>query len=252
MGTLTQSDDVKKEFIPVKVGTRNKIVTALIICSQLDVIPGDLCRKYENTNFVNSSISKKKTFLQILKDKSISKEFSEYANLRLGNSDLATHRDIRSSVEYATEFITGWIVEDAFVKWLGWLGLECELKGNDSSRELLTSASMISTKPAIHLTKSNRFIELIADYNDYWHKNGRCHLRNDKYRNLVEEQAVLIGISQHGIHLIDFNDSEVLSRIDQLAVYISKHKPYGNKPAWEIQFSQPLELETVAERLLLL
>ena len=73
MGTLTQSDDVKKEFIPVKVGTRNKIVTALIICSQLDVIPGDLCRKYENTNFVNSSISKKKTFLQILKDKSISR-----------------------------------------------------------------------------------------------------------------------------------------------------------------------------------
>ena len=238
--------------VTLQTNTQKRILAALLICIELKVSPREICNEYGGANFVNSSISKKKTFLQILKDKSISKEFSEYANLRLGNSDLATHRDFRSSVEYATELITGWIVEDAFVKWLEGLGLECELRGNDSSRELLASGSMISTKPDIHLTKSNRFIELIADYHDYWHKNRRCHLRNDKYRNLVEEQAVLIGISQHGIHLIDFNDSEVLSRIEQLAVHISKHKPYGNKPAWEIQFSQPLELETVAERLLLL
>ena len=252
MGLSKDMLDNSDQNVVIGPKSRERIVSALLICAQLNVAPSEICAKYEATNFANSSISKLDTFLQILKDKSISREFSEYANLRLGNSDLATHRDVRSSVEYATELITGWIVEDAFVKWLGGLGLECELKGNDSSRELLTSASMISTKPDIHLTRSNRFIELIADYHDYWHKNRRCHLRNDKYRNLVEEQAVLIGISQHGIHLIDFNDSEVLSRIDQFAVYISKHKPYGNKPAWEIQFSQPLELETVAERLLLL
>ena len=73
MGLSKEMLDNSDQNVVIGPKSRERIVSALLICAQLNVAPSEICAKYEATNFANSSISKLDTFLQILKDKSISR-----------------------------------------------------------------------------------------------------------------------------------------------------------------------------------
>jgi hypothetical protein len=115
-------------------------------------------------------------------------------------------KDGRSSAEYGLSLIYGWFIEDIIVKWLKDNGLTVNKIGSDCNREFL-KAGNITTDLDIEVInpktgKSEKF-DIYNDSRDYWVKNNKMDVRENKWNALIRDSAAMLCISSSGFAIID-------------------------------------------------
>ena len=176
--------------------------------------------KYKNTFFENTSLSKKESFISLMRlNPSIS--LKEYLDSK---TNLSHFKDKRSNIEYAIDLVLGWLSEDTIISHLREKNITCDLNGRDRYREFL-SPEFISAQPDIKIKTNERYrtLEIMNDWNDYWIRSDKLDLRDNKFLKLSNEQSLFLGIapmSSKGIFL-DFS-----KKLD----FIERYNPaYGKK-----------------------
>lgn len=141
------------------------------------------------------------------------------------------HADKRSPLQYARDLVSSWIMEDYFFNILKSESYNITLSGADQNRTILSNTKTSSSSDYLISQSSKKIkLELMNDYTGFWEKTKKFHLRDFKYNNLYNEQAVLLGVSvpTNKFFLYDFNDNINAKKIDS-------HRPYGGKSAYEIE-----------------
>ena len=234
-------------FVDISSGSENKIVATLKICHFIGIPVDDLLNTYSGQVFDESKLEKLTVYSDLLKERKVSTEFTEYAQKRLGTEDLVSFRDSRNALEYAVDLLLGWIVEDAFVEWCLRNGIDARLSGKDSERELQSNSNSIDSNSDIYLKDSERRLEIVQDHTGFWIRQGVGHLRNDKLDKLLEQRSVLIGISEECVFWFDLGDYSTRSNLMSTRAFIQNHKHFGNKPAWEIPFNNPKSMSELKD-----
>jgi len=170
-----------------------KIATFNMLVNHLQVSIDDVLNRYNHLTFRDTKISKKELFHQIINNK-LTKENIDFLN-KSGNVT-AHQNDKRTYKEYATELVLSWLIEDTVVMKLINKGVPAELQGADSEREFLTQ-NEIDTTPDIRIGIGNeyRLVEVFIDWTGYWSRKGSADLRGNKFLRLVNERALLLGLS---------------------------------------------------------
>lgn len=141
--------------------------------------------------------------------------------------------DKRSVSEYGRDLVASWLFEDFIIRKLSENGLDVRKNGSDRNREILPSLSISPASDCtVAVNGKKRCMEIICDYSGWWKRNGQVDLRDGKYKSLLRENSMLLGIS--------FTDKLyfLISDIGSVdALYIPNHKPYGDKPAYKITVS---------------
>ena len=176
--------------------------------------------KYKNTFFENTSLSKKESFISLMRlNPSIS--LKEYLDSK---TNLSHFKDKRSNIEYAIDLVLGWLSEDTIISHLREKNITCDLNGRDRYREFL-SPKYISAQPDIKvkINEQYRALEIMNDWNDYWIRSDMLDLRDNKFLKLSNEKSLFLGIapmSSKGIFL-DFSE-----KLD----FVERYNPaYGKK-----------------------
>lgn len=150
------------------------------------------------------------------------------------------NRDKRSIEEYAQDLVSSWVYEDTLRNQLV-KNFDIILSGSDKSRNILPN-SKVSTNAdyIINWGGSKFYLELVNSYGDYWKRTKKLDLRDNKFEQLKSKQALLVCID---IYYKDFFIIDLSIHFD-LFKYIKKHKPWGNKPAYQLRLDhiQPTEL----------
>lgn len=109
-----------------------------------------------------------------------------------------------------------------------------ELSGADRNRMILPNQRTSTTSDYI-ITSPNGIcikMELVNDYTGFGAKNHTLHLRDNKYLQLQRNCCLLLAIAltsyTRKYAIFDF-------RNEIPAQNISQHRPYGYKPAYELQ-----------------
>jgi hypothetical protein len=122
------------------------------------------------------------------------------------NCNIPFAKDGRSSLEYGLSLIFGWFIEDIIVKWLEDNELIVNKIGSDANRVFL-KARNITTDLDIEvlnpLTGKSEKFDIYNDSRDYWVKNNKMDVRENKWNALVREQAAMLCISSAGFAIID-------------------------------------------------
>jgi len=142
----------------------------------------DYLVRYRGSVFSGTSLDKFELFRGLLSN-SLSEVELSYVNQMLN----IKHRDKRSALEYGSELVLGWLIEDVVRDVFG-----LELCGSDSEREFLP-VGKISNLTDFRL--GDRPIELMVDWGSYWIDLGRIHFRHDKLRKLIEANAIVLGFA---------------------------------------------------------
>lgn len=156
-------------------------------------------------------------------------ENKRYLENKLGG--LSHLKDRRSNEEYALDLILGWAVEDAMRDIFNeTLHLNTSLNSADKNREFLTSPEA-SSDFIIYHNDQEHYVEIISDYTGFWRNTSRVHLRDKKFLNLKAEDGILLGIDYR-------NSSFLILKVKSIegnrVRRIKEHRPYGGKPAYEI------------------
>jgi hypothetical protein len=151
-------------------------------------------KKYKGKYFKDTKIHKYDVFKE-----SLTYNFSETNKKYLEKmGSISSHQnDRRTPVGYCCDLIYGWIAEDIIAEVISKQEtLEVGFHGTDGEREFLKMRE-ISTDPdlVINNGEKTRLVEIYCDWKDYWQTHGKADLRDDKYKKLVKENAVLFGIS---------------------------------------------------------
>ena len=234
-------------FVDISISSNKKIVATLKICHFIGISMDDLLENYSGQVFSESKLEKLTVYRDLLKERKVSTEFTEYAQKRLGTDELVSFRDSRDAIGYAVDLLLGWIVEDAFVEWCMTNGIDARLSGKDSQRELQSNSNSIDSNSDIYLSHSKRKLEIVQDHTGFWMRKGVGHLRNEKLDKLLEQQSVLIGISEECVYWFDLGDYSTRSNLMSTRAFIHKHKHFGNKPAWEIPFNNPKSMSELKD-----
>jgi hypothetical protein len=122
------------------------------------------------------------------------------------NCNIPFAKDNRSSSEYGLSLIYGWFIEDIIVKWLEDNRFTVNKIGADSQRVFL-KARNITTDLDIEVTntitgKTEKF-DIYNDSRDYWVKNDKMDVRENKWNALVNHSAAMLCISSAGFAIID-------------------------------------------------
>ena len=234
-------------FVDISISGKKKIVATLKICHFIGIPVDDLLDTYSSEVFDESNLEKLTVYSDLLKERKVSTEFTEYAQKRLGAEDLVSFRDSRSALEYAVDLLLGWIVEDGFVEWCLTNGIDARLSGKDSQRELQSNSNGIDSDSDIYLSHSKRRLEIVQDHTGFWMRQGVGHLRNEKLDKLLEQQSILIGVSEECVYWFDLGDNSTRSNLMLTRTLIHKHKHFGNKPAWEIPFNNPKSMSELKD-----
>lgn len=152
------------------------------------------------------------------------------------------HTDYRTPLEYAQDLVASWLVEDSFLKILNSGGLHTTLDGADHNRRILANVETSASSDFIVSYNGNsRKLELMNDYAGHWARTGLLHLRDYKYQRLTAERALFLAVSitTKDFALFDFNE-EISAR------FIPSHRPYGGKPAYEINITNEMMRETTS------
>lgn len=155
------------------------------------------------------------------------------------------HSDTRTPFKYAQDLVASWLIEDSFLDVFNRCGLYTSLDGADCTRHILScSKTSTSSDYSVCYDNMTRKIELMNDYTGFWAKNRKLHLRDNKYKNLQKEHAILLAISMttKEFALFDFKD-------EIKAKYIPSHRPYGYKPAYEISISDDMMYNATGENI---
>ena len=145
------------------------------------------------------------------------------------------HSDRRTPLEYGQDLVASWLLEDHFLKKLDQSDVyRIQLGGNDRNRMILRETRVSTTSDFLLVSGAKQVsLELMNDYTGFWARTQRLHLRDNKYQSLCSSGSVLLAASiptaQYG--LFDFGKN--IS-----AKYIPEHKPYGNKPAYELALNR--------------
>lgn len=146
------------------------------------------------------------------------------------------HSDRRTPLAYAQDLVASWLVEDSFLDTFNRCGLEATLDGADNNRQIL-SESKTSASSDFSITHNgiSRKLELMNDYTGFWAQYHRLHLRDSKYQNMEREHSLFLAVSMETkeFALFDFNE-------EVNAEYIKFHRPYGNKPAYELNITNDM------------
>lgn len=144
------------------------------------------------------------------------------------------HSDSRTPIKYGQDLVASWVFEDFFLNEMQSAGLNISLSGADRNRTILpnqrtsTSSDYIITAPS----DNQILMELVNDYTGFWAKNQKLHLRDNKYSQLQRNNCLLLAIalSPQTQKYAIFDFREVIP-----AHLIPKHRPFGYKPAYELQ-----------------
>lgn len=169
-----------------------KIDACLKAVNMLGVSVKKIVKKYRSQIMPDSSISREDLFEGIM-DKNPTRDHFDYVT---NKCNLVHHMDSRTAFEYGVDLILGWIIEDAAILALSQNGQVAVLSGEDRYREFLNPRK-ISTQPDIRLSIKgrDRYIEIFADWKGTWGKQNHADLRDNKYNKLLQENAILFGIS---------------------------------------------------------
>lgn len=143
------------------------------------------------------------------------------------------HSDRRTPIQYAQDLVASWIFEDYFLHEMKSSNFDISLSGSDRSRLILQNTKTTTNSDYVITSKSGNkiSIELVNDYTVFWARTHKLHLRDNKYNQLKRNKCLLLAVSlsdqMQKYALFDF-------RKDIPATYIAKHRPYGYKPAYEI------------------
>ena len=155
-----------------------------------------------------------------------------YANIRT----CIHHADRRSYFEYAMDLVASWLMEDYLLKTMSSDSYEIVLNGADKERRILPSAKTSTSSDFLITKHETRIsIEIMNDYTGFWKKHRVLHLRDTKYQSLQRAKSLFIAIatSSGEFAIYDFRKSVAATRIPS-------HRPYGFKPAYELQM--PVEM----------
>ncbi len=115
----------------------------------------------------------------------------DYLEDKLG--DLQHLKDQRSDAGYALELVMGWLVEDLIVNILE-ENHDVSRGSADSEREFLSNPEASSDLEVV-VDGETVPLEITQDYTGYWQRKGEFStLRDGKFENLKEEEALIIGL----------------------------------------------------------
>ena len=149
------------------------------------------------------------------------------------------HSDNRTPIQYGQDLVASWVFEDYFLSEMLNPDFSIDLAGADRNRTILPHQKTSTSSDYIITTAagSNINMELINDYTDFWARNHTLHLRDNKYLQLQRNRCLLLAIvlteNVRKYALFDFRE-------DIPAKYIQNHKPYGNKPVYELRIPQDM------------
>ena len=238
------------DYTEIDSKLQQKVISTLRICHLIDIPLDKLFNDYNGILFEDSTLDKSEVFSNLLKARRIPTGFIDYAERRLGDIELGSYRDERSTLAYAIDLILGWIIEDLFVKWCQINEINAVLDGKDSGRELLSKSGQIGGKADILLRNSGKKIEVIQDYSNFWARNKIGHLRNEKLDQLLADSTILLGFTENQVYFFNFGDHVTRQAIMADRTLIPRHKYFGNKPAWEIPFTNPMTMTALRKVLL--
>lgn len=138
--------------------------------------------RYRGRVFSGTNLDKFELFKGILTNSLNDFELS-YVNRMLDIS----HRDKRSVLEYGSDLVLGWLIEDVVSDLFG-----LDLSGSDSDREFLPSEKISNLTD---FSFRNRPVELMVDWGTYWVDLGRIHFRHDKLGKLLDAKAIVLGFA---------------------------------------------------------
>lgn len=171
------------------------------------------------------STDKGEFFVRMLSDKITQKDY-DFLQEKLGA--LSHLRDSRTSAEYATDLIMGWVIEDAILKLFEQFGYEIVLSSADKNREFLKRPKATADYAIKDKETGKQFaVELAKDYTGYWKKTGKIQLRDKKYENLAKENGLLLGLDfmRESFFILDSSKKEA-TRLEMHFLW--------KKPAYEL------------------
>ena len=203
-----------------------KVDGLIALLGSLEQSTDDLLSKYDNIFFINTTISKRQVFEQVIKG-TLTDDSKTFLN-DIGNVD-AHQNDNRNYVEYCIDLILGWLNEDAILNSILKQNIPASLFGVDANREFL-KLKEIDGSPDIKIGYDDNFrlMDVFADWSNYWTKNGKADLRDNKYKRLEQDKSLLLGLSplSQTAFLIDVSSES----------YGFEHNPniwaYGGKPGY--------------------
>lgn len=145
------------------------------------------------------------------------------------------HADWRLPIEYGQDLVASWIIEDLFLKGLQTSKeFSVQLDGADKNRKILPNTKTQAVSDYVVVSPEGQRVkcELMCDYTGFWARTGKLHLRDEKYKQLVDSQSLMLAVS---ITTNEFALYDFRKNVD--AVFISNHRPYGFKPAYELKIS---------------
>ena len=102
----------------------------------------------------------------------------------------------RSPLDYGLDLLYGWIIEDIIEKLLINKGFDVFISSADADREFLPS-KLIKASSDFHISKKGveREVEILVDWKETWSRYNHLDLRDNKYLNLKEQNALLLGVA---------------------------------------------------------
>lgn len=152
----------------------------------------ELIGKYSGIVFPDGGPDKDDCFRQVLAGTLSDEAFGYLERI----CSLSHHRDSRRPYEYGIDLMLGWLIEDAVLSVIQNKGNRAILSGEDRFREFL-SPRQISTQPDIRIQfkSGERLLEVFADWKGTWRDANHADLRDNKYKRLKQEKAVMFGIA---------------------------------------------------------
>lgn len=174
---------------------KNKRQSLLLLADSLGVDLKDLYLKYPDEVF-------DRRMTQDLFKQALNLRFTDINSSRLAEiCDIRFNRDVRSAEEYAVDLIFGWMVEDLIVEFLSINGFSVELVGVDRDRQFLENKNI---KSDLDLLVNNvAKFDVYFDSGGYWNKTDRLDVRESKWKQIVNDSASIICVSNQGLMLVD-------------------------------------------------
>lgn len=161
------------------------------------------------------------------------------------------NKDSRTPLQYAQDVVASWLFEDYIVAKFTELGYVMELAGEDRERKILKNSRVSSNSDCIFRYGGGSVkVEIMTSYTDYWKKTKALDLRDSKYQKLCRDTGTLLCVSavDRTFALIDFTTGDIGAR------FIPSHRPYGGKPAYQIDLSEagfkPFLAQSIATELI--
>jgi hypothetical protein len=217
-----------------------KIIALNLLLSQLDITLDNVLNMYDGLYFRNTTISKKELFYQVING-TLTEENKKF--LTAEGSKVNPHQnDKRTPGVYCMDLILGWLIEDAILSYIILKGIPGKLQGADCKRDFLKQ-NELDTTPDIIIDddKNSKQLEVVCDWTDYWKRTGKADLRDNKFKRLVKEKSLLLGLSPISGTGFLINVADELHGFN----YIQNISGYGNKSGYstnEIQkYMKPID-----------